>query len=69
MREAFGVGAKRSDGRIPAHVVTYLTMGLCLFGGDDYEEVAQKVTGSLDGWGCWDASWRVAVGQCDRPGP
>jgi Insertion element 4 transposase N-terminal len=56
--EAFGVGAKRSDGKIPAHVVAYLTMGLCLFSGDDYEEVAQKVTGSLDGWGCWDASWR-----------
>lgn len=54
---AFGVGAKRSDGKIPPHVVAYLTMGLCLFSDDDYEEVAQKVTGSLDGWGCWDASW------------
>jgi hypothetical protein len=29
---------------------------LCLFG---YEEVATKVTGSLDRWGCWDASWSV----------
>jgi hypothetical protein len=55
--QAFGVGAKRSDGKIPPHVVAYLTMGLCLFSDDDYEEVAQKVTGSLDGWGCWDASW------------
>jgi hypothetical protein len=54
---AFGVGAKRSDGKIPPHVVAYLTMGLCLFPDDDYEEVAQKVTGSLDKWGCWDASW------------
>ena len=55
--EAFGVGAKRSDGKIRPHVVAYLTMGLCLFSDDDYEEVAQKVTGSLDRWGCWDASW------------
>jgi hypothetical protein len=54
---AFGVGARRSDGKIPPHVVAYLTMGLCLFSDDDYEEVAQKVTGSLDAWGCWDASW------------
>lgn len=54
---AFGVGAKRSDGKIPPHVVAYLIMGLCLFPEDDYEEVAQKVTGSLDEWGCWDASW------------
>lgn len=54
---AFGAGAKPSDGKIPPHVVAYLTMGLCLFPEDDYEEVAQKVTGSLDKWGCWDASW------------
>jgi hypothetical protein len=32
---------------------------MCLFADDDYEEVATKVTGSLDGWGCWDASWSV----------
>jgi hypothetical protein len=34
-------------------------MGLCLFGEDDYEEVAAKVTGTLDRWGCWDAAWSV----------
>ncbi len=55
----FGVGAKRSDGKLPAHVVAYLTMGLCLFAGDDYEEVATKVTGALTRFGCWDAGWRV----------
>jgi hypothetical protein len=32
-------------------------MGLCLFADDDYEEVATKVTGTLDRWGCWDAAW------------
>jgi Insertion element 4 transposase N-terminal len=40
-------------------VVAYLTMALCLFPGDDYEEVATKVTGSLSRFGCWDASWSV----------
>jgi hypothetical protein len=44
---AQGVGAKRSDGKLPAHVVAYLTMGLCLFPDDDYTEVATKLTGSL----------------------
>jgi hypothetical protein len=34
-------------------------MALCLFADDDYEEVATKVTGSLNRWGCWDASWSV----------
>jgi hypothetical protein len=43
-----GVREKRSGGTLPAHVVTYLTLGLCLFPDDDYEEVATKVTGSLD---------------------
>ena len=56
---AFGVGAKRSDGKLPAHVTAYLTMALCLFTDDDYEEVATKVTGSLSEWGCWDADWSV----------
>jgi hypothetical protein len=54
-----GVGAKRSDGKLPPHVVAYLTMALCLFTEDDYTEVATKVTGSLDRWGCWNASWSV----------
>jgi hypothetical protein len=54
-----GVGAKRSGGTVPAHVVAYLTMGLCLFPDDDYTEVATKVTGSLSRFGCWDASWQV----------
>jgi hypothetical protein len=52
-----GVRERRSDGKLPAHVITYLTLALCLFPDDDYTEVATKVTGSLDRWGCWDASW------------
>jgi hypothetical protein len=54
-----GVREKRSDAKLPAHVITYLTLGLCLFPEDDYEEVATRVTGSLDRWGCWNAAWTV----------
>ncbi|MGQ0482365.1 MAG: transposase domain-containing protein [Pseudonocardia sp.] len=50
---------KRSDGKLPAHVIKYLTLGLALFPEDDYTEVATKVTGSLDRWSCWDAGWSV----------
>lgn len=52
-----GVGPKRRDGKLPAHVTAYLTMAMCLFADDDYEEVATKVTGALDRFGCWDAAW------------
>jgi hypothetical protein len=56
---ACGVREKRSDAKLPAHVITYLTLALCLFPEDDYEEVATKVTGSLDRWNCWRAAWTV----------
>ena len=56
---ACGVREKRSDGKLPAHVITYLTLALSLFPDDDYTEVATKVTGSLDRWNCWDAAWMV----------
>jgi hypothetical protein len=56
---SYRVGAKRSDGKLPAHVTAYLTMAMCLFAEDDYTEVATKVTGSLSRWGCWDAGWSV----------
>ncbi len=54
-----GVREKRSDGKLPAHVTAYLTLALALFPDDDYEEVAARVTGSLDRFGCWDAQWTV----------
>ncbi len=56
---ACGVGARRAGGKLPPHVIAYLTMAMCLFAEDDYEEVATKVTGSLSAWGCWDAGWSV----------
>jgi hypothetical protein len=57
--EVCGVREKRSDGKLPAHVTAYLTLALALFADDDYEEVATKVTGSLDRFGCWNAAWTV----------
>jgi hypothetical protein len=54
-----GVREQRSDGKLPAHVTAYLTLGLTLFPDDDYTEVATKVTGSLDRFGCWNAGWSV----------
>ena len=54
-----GVGDRRSGGKLPAHVTAYLTMAMCLFSEDDYEEVATRVTGALSAWGCWDAGWSV----------
>jgi hypothetical protein len=33
--------------KLPAHVVVYLLMALCLYADDDYEEVAEKLTGML----------------------
>jgi hypothetical protein len=57
--EVCGVREKRKDGKLPAHVTAYLTLALALFPDDDYEEVATKVTGSLDRFGCWDAGWSV----------
>src|SRR5258707_4732309 len=60
---AWGVAEKRSGGKLPAHVVAYLTMALSLFPDDDYEEVATKITGALSRWGCWDAGWSVPTGS------
>ncbi|SCE72476.1 transposase domain-containing protein, partial [Micromonospora marina] len=43
--EVCGVRERRSDGKLPAHVAVYLTLGLALFPDDDYTEVAARVTG------------------------
>jgi len=57
--ETCGVRELRRGGKLPAHVAVYLTMGLCLFPDDPQDEVAAKVTGSLSGFGVWDASWEA----------
>ena len=54
-----GRQAKRSDGRLPPHVMVYLAMALALYADADYEEVAARLTETLAEWGCWDAEWEV----------
>src|SRR5580700_7600786 len=54
-----GRGARRAGGKLPPHVVVYLVMALALFPGDDYEEVAARLAGTLRGWGCWDEGWEI----------
>ncbi len=56
---AAGRGAKRSDGKLPPHVMVYFAMAMALFAGEDYEEVASRLTETLSSWGCWDDSWGV----------
>ncbi len=56
---AAGKGAKRSDGKLPPHVMVYFVMALALFAEEDYEEVAERLTETLTSWGCWDDSWGV----------
>lgn len=49
-----GRGAKRSDGKLPPHVMVYFTMAMALFADEDYEEVATRLTETLASWGSWD---------------
>ncbi|MFI1828276.1 IS4 family transposase [Streptomyces sp. NPDC020412] len=65
--EAIGVlGAQEQRVRkLPAHVVVYLLMGLCLYPDDDYERVAEKLAGvmSYGSEGRWQAPTRGAITQ------
>jgi hypothetical protein len=54
-----GKHAKRSDGKLPPHVMVYFVMAMALFAEDDYEEVAQRLTDTLSAWGCWRDGWSV----------
>jgi hypothetical protein len=56
---AAGKGARRSDGKLPPHVMVYFAMAMALFAGEDYEEVAARLTETLASWGCWDQAWAV----------
>lgn len=52
-----GKGAKRSDSKLPPHVMVYFAMALALFSDEDYEEVITRLSEPLARWGCWD--WQV----------
>lgn len=55
--EATGRQATRRGGKLPPHVTVYLVMALALFSDEDYEEVAERLTGALRSWGSWDERW------------
>ncbi|WP_155348825.1 IS4 family transposase [Acrocarpospora pleiomorpha] len=55
-----GKRAKRSDGKLPPHVMVYFTMAMALFADDDYEEVLARLTDTLASWpDCWDSPWET----------
>ncbi|HEU5006932.1 MAG TPA: IS4 family transposase [Jatrophihabitantaceae bacterium] len=44
---------------LPARVVVYYVLALCLFFGDAYEEVMRKLVGGLQWLHSWDTRWDV----------
>jgi len=56
---ACGKQAKRSDGKLPPHVMVYFAMAMALFADEDYEEVLARLAETLTGWGCWDTRWQM----------
>lgn len=54
-----GKQARRSDGKLPPHVMVYFVMALALFADDDYEEVLTRLVDPLRRWGCWDPVWEI----------
>ena len=56
---AAGKEARRAGGRLPPHVMVYFVMALALFADEDYEEVAARLTETLQGWGCWGQDWEA----------
>ena len=62
-----GKGARRAGGKLPPHVMVYFVMALALFAGEDYEEVAARLTGRC-GSGASRRLGGADVGR-DHPGP
>lgn len=44
---------------LPAHVVVRFCQAMCLFYGDDYEEVMRKLVGALQSMRSWSGNWQV----------
>lgn len=56
------VAADRQEKRrrlLPARVVVYYVLALCLFFGDSYEEVMRKLTHGLRSVGSWRKEWKI----------
>ena len=64
-----GRQAKRSDGKLPPHVMVYFAMAMALFADDDYEEVLTRLVEPLTAvglLGCGVGDPRLGW---DHPGP
>ena len=59
--------ARRSDGKLPPHVMVYFAMAMALFAEDDYEEVAARLADTLGSWGCSNAVGAADLRR-DHPG-
>ncbi|MEU5548015.1 transposase domain-containing protein, partial [Streptomyces sioyaensis] len=44
---------------LPARVVVYFVLAMCLFSGQGYEEVARLLTQGLERVQRWEKPWRV----------
>lgn len=67
------VGCGRLEQRsrlLPARVVVYFVLAMCLFSGQGYEEVARLLTQGLERVRRWEKPWRVpttaAIGRARR---
>ena len=55
-----GTGRAEQRSRLmPARVVVYYVLGLCLFFGDAYEEVMRLLAAGLHFTGAWQKEWHV----------
>ncbi|ONH23629.1 IS4 family transposase [Pseudofrankia asymbiotica] len=50
---------ERRTRSLPARVVVYFTMAMCLFVEDDYEEVMRRLVGTLQSLGSWTTERKV----------
>ncbi len=50
---------ERRTRSLPAHVMVRFCLAMCLFYGDDYEEVMRKLAGALVSMGSWQREWRI----------
>ena len=51
--------AEQRSRLMPARVVVYYVLGLCLFFGDAYEEVMRLLAAGLHFTGAWQKDWQV----------
>ncbi len=50
---------QQRDRLLPARVVAYFMLAMCLWAGEGYEEVARLLVGGLKRMARWRGSWRV----------